>query len=249
MVYVRKNKSVKKGSKVSKNKRWFFDATIGKNVPIIGGTGLRMGSGLAKRSLMVQPTMNKQKIISGGSTATMKHNTLYTLNPLGNITIGSGDNARLTNSIFVKNVVLKMNVNDNGAGSLVNSKIYRALWVLLDQEYLSGSDALGAGVGSTDLFVQGASYTPLSAIDHNRCKILYDETFTMNPTISTGQMCQFHNFTLPYGKIFKYSTPTSNYSNQGNLYFVIVGYETGATAGVTNVLAVDFECTVNFTDA
>ena len=187
---VRKNK----GRKTQKNKRWYLDATIGKSVPIVGGTSLKAGSGtLQKRSLLSKTVKqavvamqdNKQKIITGGGTSSMTHNTIYTLNPLGNIPIGAGANSRVGSEIYVKNIILRLMISNRTAAASATGRdsatMFRVMWVKIDQDYLSGSDSLSTGVGSTDVFVQASNYLALSAVDYNRAEVLDDQMIKIYP--------------------------------------------------------------------
>ena len=108
-----------------KGKRWYFDASLSKSIPFVGGSSLRMGSGaLTKRSItqavraqVIRTQENKQKIVNSGASSGMTHSTIYTFNPLGNIPIQTGQNGRIGSEIFIKNIILRMNISNRAAAA------------------------------------------------------------------------------------------------------------------------------------
>jgi len=236
-----------------KAKRWYVDASIPKGIPFVGGSSFRAGSGtLTKRSLtnLIRATgETKQKIVGNGITTAMTQNTLYSFNPLGNITIGTGANSRLGASIFVKRWIFTCVLSNNGATSTLDSTLMRFIVVKLDGDYLSGSDVLGAGVGATDIFVTNSSQMINSHIDNNKCSVLYDKVHLLDSSGSLGIAEKSISFEVCKDKMFKYQTPSSNYSALGNYYLVAVPYATGKTSGVTPIADIRFESLVDFADA
>ena len=254
MSYNSYNTRASKGSSQysKKAKRWYVDAQIPKSVPFVGGSSFKAGSGtLSKRSLtnLIKRTGEaKQKLVVGGAVPAMLQNTLYTFNPLGNIAIGTGTINRIGSSIFIKSFDIRMTLSLNGATSGLETTHFRILCVKIDQEYLTGSDAMSAGVGSTDLFVNGSNQMINAHIDPNKATVLYDEVHRVGG--ETQLNSQFLSIKgLIKDKSIRYATPTSNYSNFGNYYLVIAPYTVGKTSGVTIVGDVRFETQVNFTDA
>lgn len=236
----------------SKAKRWYVDAQIPKGVPFVGGSSFRAGSGtLTKRSLMNMikaEKENKQKIINSGLTVDLLHNTIYTWNPFGNITIGSGQNARSGSSIDVRGVRINMLLSTTGGASLDKERNFRVMVVEHDAQYMSGNDQFGSGLGSTELFVQGSSIMSCAIPDLNRCKVLFDQRYYVIPQITGGSPVAHVDLETLKNKAMNYATTTSNYSLQKNYYVVLIPELPLGTNGVSIVGRVDFESVVDFTD-
>lgn len=249
-------------------KRWYFDATIGKNVPIIGGTGLRMGSGpLQKRSLnalvkqAVTATLpQKHKVIDAVTAAKYAHQTNYTFNPLGNIPVGTGEQQRLATEIRVKYIKLRICLqNDTTLGAPAQNfpKQVRILWVRSDEQVMGGLDTFGSGLGNSALWQPGFSLPFNAFIDSDRCTVLADKIVKLpNPTIADAatllqQTSVVFDFDCPIpagGIPFKYDGLTTNYSSVNkNLYCVMIPYMPDGTTGL-NVLQMQHSADICFTD-
>lgn len=235
-------------------KRWYVDATIPKRVPFVGGSSFRAGSGtLTKRSLQsfIRSTgEQKQKIIAAVNTVDLKHNTIYTLNPFGNIAIGTGTPNRIGSSIFVKEWSVGMLLT-NIAGIQSTSQ-YRVMVVGIENQHLSGDDTLTAGVGSTSIFVEGSNYMLLSKPDPNRCQVLHDEVVTLpiqDNSTATAIQQKLHHFSVCKNKELKFLTPTGNYLHNKNYYMLVMPYIAAGATGTTVVGTCQWQSVVTFTDA
>jgi hypothetical protein len=245
----------RKSTHVPKSKRWYVDASIPKAVPFIGGSSFKAGSGtLSKRSLdtmIKRAGETKQKIYTGGASVAMTQNTIYSFNPLGNIPIGTGANSRIGSSIFVKSFDINLLLSNYGATLWIDTVSFRIMLVKIDQEYLSGTDTLAAGVGSTDIFVASSAQMLNSHIDKNKAHVLYDQTHTLENN-GAGSACVTQKpvrLSLLKDKSFKYSSHTSNYSNYGNYYLLVMPYVVGKASGTSIIADVRYESVVNFSDA
>lgn len=240
--------------KINRSYSRYVDANIPKSVPFVGGSSFRDGSGtLTKRSLMKiieSQVENKQKIINFnvGSTTGLLHNTVYTFNPFGNIPIGSGANSRIGSSINVRGLRMSISLSNTGGASIDKERYFRVMVVSHEATYLSGSDVFGSGLGSTELFLQGANEMLFGIPDTHKVTVLYDQRFkVMNTIAATTSICPLDLEVLK-GKKMDYSTPTSSYSNHKNYYVVLIPSLPYGTSGVSVVGRVDFESVVDFTD-
>lgn len=236
----------------AKSKRWFVDATLGKNVPFIGGSGVRFGNGtLTKRSLMntVRNTILEEKQFqlsnSGGS---LTHNTIYSSNLLGNIPIQVGSAGRLGQKLHMKATTL--NINITGVTGSTYPIHCRVMVLRSNAQYHSGSSSITAGLGSTDIFEAGHSELLIAPTDSNKCVILYDRLVqlkTTNYSAGTADAATLH-IPLKAGN-YEYLTTTSNYMRDKNLYLVFIPYYYGGTPGTTVCCTVLQETCINFTDS
>jgi len=264
MAYSRKNYQKRSTAPKSRfAKRWYIDASIPKSVPFIGGSSLRAGSGtLNKRSLnaIVKRELSnnlslKKKVINITSLDNFKHNTLYTFNPLGNITIGTGENARLSTDIHVKKIQVSMRITnrtDLAPPFLCSATHIRMMWVRSENDVLASSDTFASGLGTSSLFVDGQNDPMLSTLDKDKLTVLSDTIYeipaspifydtalaTAKPTISSKVI----HFDCPQKEFgFKYQTLTSGYSAVNkNVYLVLCPYIEGATTGDTAVVNYQF---------
>lgn len=242
-------------------KRWYFDASIPKTVPFVGGTSLRMGSGnLVKRSItaavknaIVNAGPTKHKVVDATTLVFLQHQTTYTWNPLGNIPIGTGETSRLATDIHVKKIKLKfVFANDATQSTLLrNQPLHvRVMWIRSDAQVQGGTDVFGSGLGNSDLFVPGFSLPFNAVIDKDRCTAISDNSYRI-PAASvdgTYSVLQF-DYDCPLKDFgFKYDGLTSNYSSVNkNLYCIVIPYQVGQTTGV-NALQMQFSADVEFCD-
>jgi hypothetical protein len=189
-------------------------------------------------------------VIDTGS-ASMTHNTLYTFNPFGNIPIGTGDGSRISDTIHIKSVKLRGEVNNYNFVAKDADVFVRLMWVKMDSEYLSGSDTLSAGVGSTDIFVNGTTSMLHGILDNDKCTVLADKTIKLTPqstSVSSVQMLEFDMPITSSGIKMQFKTLTSNYGKAWNYYFVAVPYSYPKTGGITVLSGLIFDSIVNFVD-
>lgn len=244
------------------NRRWFFDATLPKTAFTSGG-GFRMGDGsLNKRSLMAAvkaETRNlevtKYKAIPL-STQPLLAGTWYTLNPLGNITIGTGETNRVGTDIFVRKIKLKLVAHNNVAliGALAGATVhFRMLWIRSAVPVGSGLDIFGpSGLGNSDLVQQGNTYPLTSIIDKDKCSVLSDTVFTIpQSNISASNNSKYVEFDCPVQDFpFRYSSATSNFSNVNkNVYCLITPQIVGDSTGTTQDMHIVYQWSTEFADS
>jgi len=248
--------------KSKKQKRWYFDATIGKNVPIIGGTGLRMGTGaLGKRSLTaaVKTIVRKgieathYKIFDGNtSNVTLQHSTLNTLNLLGNIPRGDNWNNRNGDIIHISCIEIYLSMIANTTNSLPND-IKVKYWVIRDEdEYLNASDAIGSGVGSNK-FINSPLYATEGLWDTKKVSVVASGVHLFKSTsltvsggtyVTPAQTKTERLLICPNSK-FVYETQT-NFGKNPNYYLVVVASTPNGILGTTNLCYLSVDGMVKF---
>lgn len=249
----RKPQAFKKPSRLGK--RWYVDAQIPKAMPFIGGASFRAGSGsLTKRSLINsiknELIETKQKIIIG-NTVGLTHNTIYTINPLGNIPIGTGSASRIGQTINVKSVRMTFELNNGSSGNAFCPTYFRVLCLKSRGQFQQSVDTLASGLGSTDIFEAGSSNLLYSRVDFNKVNLLSDKVIKCVPTNTTGTLT-IDSHLVPCDEIalgkMDYLTPTSNYGKTMNLYVVVIGFYPGGVSGVSVTGNATYEGVVTFTD-
>lgn len=239
-----------------KYKRWYVDAKIGKNVPIIGGTGFAAGSGdKQKRSLdahirkVVRTQVLEPKLYTSNSNAQASclHNTIYTFNILRDIVVGTDENARLADTINVKSFKAKLNLYNPSGGS-VSQNIYR---VMIVKSKIANSTAgwLSSALGYNDIFWPGTTNDISTAmVNYNQLSVIHDQLVTLQPQITTGRIRKQIEISANIGKyIYEENVPSLGKFFQ---YFVVViPILLNGTTGVT--VAGDFDMThcISFTDS
>jgi hypothetical protein len=254
MVYRRKTYGKNK-----KQKRWYFDATIGKNVPIIGGTGLRMGTGaLGKRSLAaaVKTIVRRgieathYKIFNGNtSNTTLQHSTLYTMNLMGNIPRGDNWDNRNGDIIHISCIELNLKLIANGTNNLPNDILVK-YWVIRDEdEYLNASDAISSGVGSNK-FINSPLYATEGIWDTKKVSVVTSGVHTFKSTsvslvggnyVSPAQTKTEKVLICPNAK-YVYETQT-NFGKNPNYYLVVTASSPNA---ITNLCYIFVDGMIKF---
>lgn len=256
MVYSKAKTYSKRPTASRFSKRWYVDAQVPKAVPFIGGASFKAGSGnLTKRSIqnIIRNSVleNKQKICIDTGTL-MTHNTQYTFNPLGNIPIGTGDASRVSDVIHVKNIKVRTQFQSLG----IKETLLRVTWLKTNAEYLSGSDATASGLGSSEVYLNGATQLAQSILDSDKVTVLSDQihriTHTTTNALGAAEPKQYffdHTCPLPAGGMrMIYKSGTSNYSRDKNLYMVISSWSFGDTSGVTQHGTFASDVVINFCD-
>lgn len=244
---------------LSKRKRWFFDASIPKSVPFVGGAGVRFGSGngkFNKRSLqsvvrnMVLET--KLKRINENQADTL-HNTVYNVPLLSNIAIGSGKTSRLTDELVVKACHFRLMMGQRVTTPFVPASdlFVRCIVVKTAVQQGAGADTItSGGIGSTDLFQSGSDNLITAVPDYDLCTYLYDEVMVVKaPSVGVGTArgTGFKSFSIP-GFKQQYISSSSNYGKAWNYYLVLIPFLEGASTGVTHAAFMQVDILLPFTD-
>ena len=168
--YKRRAPKTRRGlAKKGLRKRWYLDATIGKNVPIIGGTGLRMGTGMVKRAVRQELARRQDtKILAGHQafTGSLGMDTIYTVSPCQAIVQGTDKNQRVGNEIFLRYIRLHGLL---GNSSTVPETRYRVMCIATNKTYTGSTpyDWTGAGAVSASWITDGLFIRPSGTLLYN----------------------------------------------------------------------------------
>jgi hypothetical protein len=232
-------------------------------MPLIGGSSFRAGSGtLSKRSLnaaMKQAVINnatiKQKNIDIASVANFLANTHYVFNPLGNIPIGTGENARICNDIVVKNITLsftfssRLDMSQPVKGAPV---FIRLIWLRAEADTVASSDLFVSSLGGIDLYKSNMSASIVAQLEKDKNTILSDTIVKIpQSNILDSNNVLLYTTTCPVKDfVFKYSSSSSAFSSVNkNVYLIAFPYTTAATTGTTALVNYQFTSSVEFVDS
>lgn len=229
-------------------KRWYFDATIGKNVPLIGGTGIRMGTNGVKK--IVRRELGRQeetKIFTTGDLLNtgLKENTLYTLSPL-TITTGTGLNQRIGSQIYLRHIKLRMNITNTTAQPQVQ---FRVMVVWSDSQYLlDWTTYAGVGLGSSELFYTSNNYTTALINNKLNTKVICDRLFTVNTDVASAVVRRTFSMDCPIYQRITY-LGSNNLIKDQQLYVVIIPTTPAGVTGTTSIGSFTAQALVTYKDS
>lgn len=246
--------------KSSKGKRWYVNATVGKNVPLIGGTGIRFGSGSSKakrslerqvKSIVKRSVLEPKMFRDTSSYSGLTHNTLYTYNLLSGITQGDDEEHRTGDHIGIKSAHLRLHLMGHSAGTFDALKFR----VMIIKSKVADSQAgwKSAHIGSSSIFWDNPSDMLLGMICFNQCSALYDNIITVAPSVGTTSQPQKIGkyidvpFKLPSS--FAYDEVSGNVGKFANYYVVVVPWQERASTGSTVLGDLTSSLCVSFVDS
>lgn len=208
-----------KKSTAALNRRWFANADG-------WGVSFQVGSGepqKGKRSLPVSVGQKffAQPVSVNGAT----HNTIYTFNPLSQLSQGVGSGQRIGDGIKLKGLSFRFLID-----SVVTvPTVWRVMLVASTRQFAGAN--FGSGLGSTDVFF-GNTYTVADHGDARRAKILCDTTYELKPRVSGQPDTRFEFVDCEVNAQYNYLTGQV-YGEASNLYFVVTTYTPGGSSGTT----------------
>lgn len=238
------------------NKRWYVDARIGKNVPIIGGSGFRAGTGtLTKRSLdshikdVVKKQVLEPKLYRSGELikSSVVHNSIYTHNLLSGITQGDDEENRTGDSIGIKSCHIKMQLLALADG-LINVQHWRVM-VVKSKVANATTGIISAALGTSDIFWDSPMELMPAMVCYNQCSVIYEKMYTLNTSFSGQRVDKVIEFNVNLPSTFKYSESNGALGKFHNYYLVIIPYQSRATSGVTVIGDVIVSTAISFTDS
>lgn len=144
-----------------KRKRWYFDARIGKNVPIIGGTGVRLGTRnmvrrIARSEIAKQEEVKQQyqQWLTSDAVTPVDYrfldNTIYTFSPPQMISNGVLADQRVGDQIYYKHLLTRLSISTSAPSMHIRMVV---LWSEADMATLTTSNPrVLPGLGQADLF-------------------------------------------------------------------------------------------------
>lgn len=189
---------------------------------------LNTSSSLKKSILATQPAKHCPL---NDITASLTHNTLLTLSPSQFISVGSGRDQRIGDSVHM--LALKVNgIVTSVAGS--NSACQFRIMTLWSGEEYTSLTYFSSGLGNSEINLTGSHTWQTNAITNPKAvTVLDDRTIVLNNSISGVSDLETFNYTVPLNTNFDYQTATSVFGKNRNLYVVVVGSILGGTTGTT----------------
>lgn len=256
-----RRKTFRKRPSTRLKKRWTLSAQVGKNVPIIGGTGLRLSSRSLKN--VVTQVMNKTgeskiyiynayKDITDANPA---HNTIYTHAPLQSMALGTGERNRIGDSIFCKFIKLRYSFQANQ--TLSTTKL-RVIVIRSDRQSPTPPNRFGSAFGLNDLFyADNDGNYPVETIrgllnlkDANINAVLYDKVHTCSyqgPQLGANSVAgKTFDVTIPVNKKLTYDT--SGYQKGDQYYVITIPWIGGGATGTTLMPYVECQSMVTYLD-
>jgi len=280
MAYLRSNSrrlgSARFAKKINKglHSKWYVDATIPRGVPIVGGGGIRFGSGNQPVRRMQSKTV--QSVIRQGirSIEPLKYNTLsdttqalqsthfYVFNPLANIPVGSGETARVSTDIFVKKIQIKgwlKSLQTNGTGVNNNPVHLRVMWIRMTKKTGSGGVIFSADtITPAEMFLPGQTQVGSNLIhmlDPDKVTIIADDIYTLTQGgVALAYQSKVLDISCPLENFpFRFGGPVgdvdANYSNHNKNIYCILSVNCANTLTTDTVANFTWDYACSFTDS
>lgn len=216
-----------------KNKRWYVDARIGKNVPIIGGTGFVAGSGARAMQRRAIQNIVKRQVIKGEETkervtrvtgTNLTHYTVYNLR-LNDIPQGTLSSQRVGDSVFYCGITMKFTLQP------AQPNTYWRFYVVKHRDTNATTDAThfegGSPVVGSSLLFRNSDVSSDSYLNTDDVSVVCAKTLKIDPKY-TGETNVVRNFRMncKIMKNFQFRTSTaSTPTNEGqyyNYYLIVV---------------------------
>lgn len=229
------------------HKRWHLSAKIGKNVPIIGGSGIHLGSRGIKSVVKREINKNQQTkvFITAESTGSPLQNTFYTLSPFQGLVAGTADNNRIGQRVFIRHLKIRGLINN--LTTIPEFKL--RVWVVkTDAQWNNGWAFTSSQIGGSDLVYTATN--PVFALNNNKstCTVICDKTFSVKADFTNEQKAQMIEMDCPIMKEEIYA-PSSVFFKEQNYYVVVNGFGFSGVTGVTTVGGVTWTAIVTYKNA
>ena len=240
----------KRNTRKGLKKRGFqFQASIGKGVPFIGGSSIRLGTRANAVKKIVRRELNKNEETKIWATSDLKstgllQNTLYTISPMV-VAVGTGVNQRIGTQIFVRHLKVRLAISNTNTQSSIQ---FRILTLWSDKQYALDWTAYGAALGSTDIFYPSNNYT--GALINNKLdtRIICDKIYTVKTDISGQLIKKNYSYDCPIMKKVTY-LGANNLVKDSQLYIVIIPTTPLGVNGVTAVGDISAQALLTYKDA
>lgn len=239
----------------TKSKRWYVNATVGKNVPLIGGTGINFGSGKAKRSLdaHIKSVVKRQVLVpklyrSGESIlSTILQNTVYTRNLYSAIVQGDDEEQRTADTIGIKSHKIKMRIKSHSSGT--TDECHWRVLIVKSKVADATTGWKNNHIGSSQIFWDSPSDMLVAMCCYDECTILYDNTFSMKPTATTQKISKVIDVNFNPPSNFQYAESNNALGKFYNYYLVVVGDRERAVTGTDVIGDIVYSDAISFVDS
>lgn len=241
----------------TKSKRWYFDARIGRNVPIVGGSGFTFGTtppqkraikAVVKREL--QNAEESKRYVNTHASTTLTHNTIYTWAPFQGLNPGVGVSERIGSSIYAKALKIRGYYRINT--TIPNAKL--RIMVLTSDVNLGVGATFGSGLGTSDLFIPGSTGNVqalglVNLKDGQVRQVLCDKTISLELQEGLLGSTNDRMFEMTCWLNKKVDYETSGYNKSKNYYIIIIPYIPGGVTAVTTLPEVQLTTMLTYKDA
>ena len=164
---------------------------------------------------------------------TIKHNQVFSYNLTAQVIQGTSNINRQGDGLYLEYLKLRGYVRSD---SVADTYVYRIL-VGWSSEEFNPATLLTTGLTYADIFLPntGTFSFASSLINPKAFQVLFDETIDINSKIAAIDDIKTVMATIPLKTKFTYQAAASTFGTARNLYFVVIGSNPGATAGVTNI--------------
>ena len=268
MPYYRRKPTYKKKPFAKKRRGFGLDFQVGRGVPIVGGTRLRLGTRavrkIARREIMAQEeTKLRTFAISSFPTGTayntpLLNDTVYTYCPLSLIPQGDDVTERVGRQIFVRHVRFRIVTAVPSTANVDTT--YRMLVIWSEQNYLQTGGVfapMSSLVKATDLFQDSSIGTGASlhhALFDNKknFKVICERKFMVKASNATNPSPYEREFNLECPIMQKVTMvldtiPTLLKDQQ--LHLVLIPNQVGAATSTTHQPRVTVQAMVTYKDA
>lgn len=229
-------------------RRFYFDARIGKNVPIIGGTGIRFGKRAMRKVARSEIMRNEEtKIWATTEIASnvLTQNTMYTLSPIQGLIQGVAENQRVGQQVFMRHLKIRGSITNNVA---TPSVYYRVLVCWLDEQFVQGWAFVTGQINQPLLFYGSGNLTTALLNNKTGAKVICDRYYYNVAQYSGNYKIRKFSIDCPLFEKVTFNT-TGVLLNQKQLYVVIIPFTPGGINDTTAVGELRVSSILSYKDA
>lgn len=233
-----------------KGRRGFgIDLDLGKNVPLFGGSSLRLGTRSVKKAVKRQILKQEEtkKLVTAPAVQSMAHNTLYTYQ-LNNILQGTGGASRIGDRVFYCGITAKIQLAQK---STVQNSLWRFYIIKHRDKYGSGVQGQwGSGIGANLMF-RNSDVSPWGLVNSDDVNVVCSKVLKVDQRFSGENLVRNFKLNCRIMNNFQYRTGDVD-GEFFNYYLVAIPYSNTAgqqTTGTSIVADIGMSVEQVFKDA
>lgn len=159
------------------------------------------------------------------------HNNIYTWGPTQALAVGSNNDQRIGDSVYLE--ALKLNFYGVSNASITKAVELRVIVCYSGEEFTNPFSFISSGLQAGQLFVTSTTngWMPNSLVNPKAVTVLDDRTIVYNNSISGVADLESLSYTVSLKTKFPYQSIGSTFGKNRNLYVVVTG---AILDGVTN---------------
>lgn len=158
----------------------------------------------------------------------MLHNDVYEHNVTAGIPLGTANNARTADEVYLEAIKFKMLIHDISSNS--DAATYKLYLLMVDN--FSATPGWTAGLASNFTFNNAVVWRPLNIPDPKKCSMIAEYTIEINPSLATAFQSKIVEDVIQLKKPFVYRTGTAEGKTR-NLMFYLTSSIIGGTTSTT----------------